>query len=99
MSNFWKTALLSAALVVPVAVTPTALRADDRDHDRERVYHDRDHNDDHHWDAHEGRAYRIWVKENHRRYRDFDRLRDEDRSAYWAWRHEHSDAVLKIDIR
>ncbi len=39
------------------------------------------------------------AKENHRKYRDFSRLRDNDRQAYWGWRHEHSDALLKIDIR
>jgi hypothetical protein len=96
MPRFLHTALLSAALLAPVAITPTALRAEDH---RDRTYHDRDHNDDHHWDRHEDRAYRMWVKENHRRYRDFDRLREEDRQAYWGWRHEHSDAVLRIDIR
>jgi len=95
MKTIVKRVLLAGALLAPVAVTTATLRADDHD----RVYHDRDHNDDHHWDAHEDRAYRIWVKENHRKYRDFDRLREEDRQAYWAWRHEHSDAILRIDIR
>jgi hypothetical protein len=95
MRRFWNTALLCAALIGPIAIAPASLRADDHD----RVYHDRDHNDDHHWNAHEDRAYRAWVKENHRKYRDFSRLREEDRARYWAWRHEHSDAVLHIDIR
>jgi hypothetical protein len=40
----------------------------------------------------------MYVKENHRKYRSFDRLHENDQQAYWAWRHEHSDAVLKIDI-
>ncbi len=40
----------------------------------------------------------MYVKENHRKYRAFNRLNAEDQSAYWNWRHEHSDAVLKIDI-
>ncbi len=83
--------LLGAALLVPTA--PLALRADDR------VYHDQKFNDDHKWDSHEDRAYRVWVKENHRKYQDFHKLKEEDRTSYWAWRHEHSDAVLKIDIR
>jgi hypothetical protein len=69
------------------------LRAEDR------VYHDAQHNDDHHWNNREDRAYRMWVKENHRKYRTFAKLRAEDQQSYWAWRHEHSDAVLKIDIR
>ena len=91
MRQLFKAAFLGAALLAPLV--PTALQADDR------VYHDRDHNDDHHWDAHEGKAYRIWVKQNHRRYRDFEKLNENDRQAYWAWRHEHSDAILKIDVR
>ena len=86
-------AMLGAAVIVPATVLTTALRADDR------VYHDRDANDDHRWDRHEDRAYRIWLHENHRAYRDFARMREEDRRAYWHWRHEHSDAVLHIDIR
>jgi Ni/Co efflux regulator RcnB len=100
MRRFLNTALLSAALVAPLALAPTALRAydHDRDDDQARVYHDRDHNDDHHWDTREDRAYRVWVRDNHRRYENFDRLRDEDRAAYWNWRHEHSNEVLHIDV-
>lgn len=91
--RFLNTLLLSAALLAPLALTPVTLRADDR------VYRDERHHDEHHWDAREDRAYHIWVKERRRKYEDFDRLRAEDQAAYWAWRHEHSDAVLHIDIR
>jgi hypothetical protein len=93
MSRFWNSALLGIALIAPISLTPTVLRAD------EHRYHDKDHNDDHEWNSHEDRAYRIWVKENHRKYNNFEKLKEEDRAAYWRWRHEHSDAVLKIDIR
>jgi len=82
--------LLCVALIVPTTV---ALRADDR------TYHDKKYNEDHKWDSHEDRAYRIWVRDNHRKYVDFAKLRAEDQEAYWAWRHDHSNAVLKIDIR
>jgi hypothetical protein len=92
MHRFLHTALLGAALLVPVAITPAALRADDR------TYHDADHNDDHAWNNHEDRAYRMYVKQNHRRYRDFAKLPPADQQGYWNWRHEHSDAVLKIDV-
>jgi hypothetical protein len=95
MSRFLHATLLSAALLAPLALAPNALRADEHD----RVYKDRDHNDEHHWDNREDRAYRMYVKENHRKYRDFNRLRPEDQQSYWGWRHEHSDAVLKIDVR
>ncbi len=26
-------------------------------------------------------------------------LNENDQQAYWGWRHEHSDTLLKIDIR
>jgi len=94
--RFCSAALLSAALMAPFALAP-ALRADDKDHSRR--YHDKKNNDDHEWNSHEDQAYRIYAKENHRRYRDFSRLKENDRQAYWGWRHEHSDALLKIDIR
>ena len=99
--RIWNVIVLSCALVAPMAISPVALRADDdRDRgNRERVYHDKGRNDEHHWDNHEDRAYRMWAKENHRKYQNFERLRAEDQERYWAWRHEHSDAVLKIDIR
>jgi len=93
ISRLFTGALLSIALLAPLTITPTLLHAADR------VYRDREHNDEHHWDKHEDQAYRIWARENHRKYRDFSKLREEDQRAYWAWRHEHSDAVLKINIR
>jgi hypothetical protein len=92
LNHFRNAALVGAVLMAPMA--PMALRAAD-DH----KYHDAKHNDDHEWNDHEDRAYRIWVKENHRKYRDFAKLKEEERQSYWGWRHEHSDAVLKIDIR
>jgi hypothetical protein len=93
MPRFLNAALLCAALVVPMTVAPNALLAADR------TYHDKQHNDDHHWDTHEDQAYRMWAKENHRKYKEFNKLKENDQQAYWGWRHEHSDAVLKIDIR
>ena len=93
MPRFWNSIILSAALLSSVA--PTALRAADRP----KSYHDAQRNDDHEWNSHEDKAYRIWVKENHRKYRDFAKLKEEERQSYWGWRHDHSDALLKIDIR
>jgi hypothetical protein len=93
LPRFWNAALLCAALLVPIALAPTALFADDRS------YHDKKNNDDHRWNAQEDRAHRIWEKQNHKRHTDFSRRNENDQQAYWAWRHEHSDALLKIDIR
>ena len=89
-SRFFCVALLSAALIAPVAA---------RAEDTPRSYHDKKHNDDHEWNNHEDQAYRIYGKENHRKYREFSGLKENDQQNYWNWRHEHSDAVLKIDIR
>ena len=94
MHRFLNAALLSAALIVPIAMIPTSLRAEDEKHS----YHDKKHNDDHEWNSHEDQAYKMWVKEKHRKYNDFGKLNERDQENYWAWRHEHSDAVLKIDI-
>jgi hypothetical protein len=99
MRRFWNAVLLGAVLLTPIAITPSTLQADDRDDRRVRKYRDNEHNDEHQWDRREDRAYRIWVRENHRKYNSFDRLRDDDRQNYWRWRHEHSDSVLRINIR
>jgi hypothetical protein len=97
MPRFWNAALLGLALIAPLAVTPTALRA--QDNKNARTYHDKQHNDDHQWNTHEDQAYQVWVKDNHRKNTNFAKLKDTDQQSYWGWRHEHSDAVLKINIR
>ncbi len=96
MSHFWSTALLSTALMAPIAMAPTALRAEGQK--AARSYHDKQHNDDHAWNGQEDKAYRIYAKQNHRKYSDFSKLKEEDQQGYWNWRHEHSDALLKIEI-
>lgn len=91
--------------MAPVAILPaTALAQDNhrddqrKEADNNRRYKDSKHNDEHAWNAQEDQAYRMWVRENHRKYDDFDRLKAGDQQAYWDWRHNHSDAQLK-DIR
>jgi|SRR5271166_2996510 len=97
MSRFLNTTLLGAALTIAIAIPPAALRAED--HKPAQTYHDQQHNDDHQWSSHEDRAYRIYAKQNHRKYTNFSVLKEDDQQAYWGWRHEHSDALLKINIR
>ena len=96
MPRFLNPILLSAALVIPLAIAPAALRAADH---KAPTYHDKGHNDDHQWNNHENQAYRMYAKQNHRKYRDFSRLNENDQQAFWGWRHDHSDAQLKITIR
>jgi hypothetical protein len=92
IKTFLTTALMGAALIIPATLAPVQLPAADQ------KYHDKGHNDEHQWNSHEDKAYRAWAKENHRKYVNFQKLKDEDRENYWRWRHEHSDALLKIDI-
>jgi hypothetical protein len=94
MSRFWNVALLSAALMAPIAMNPTALRAQ-----ATRTYHDKQHNDDHAWNGQEDKAYHIYAKQNHRKNTEFAKLKEDDQQNYWNWRHEHSDALLKIEIK
>jgi hypothetical protein len=96
MRRFLNPILLGVALILPLAIAPTALRA--KDH-KAPTYHDKGRNDDHQWNDHENQAYHMYAKENHRKYRDFSRLNENDQQAYWGWRHDHSDAQLKITIR
>jgi hypothetical protein len=88
LSRFGTAALLAAALTTSVAVAQES-----------RTYHDKAHNDDHQWNGQEDKAYRMWSDQNHRKYRDFGAIKESDRQRYWAWRHEHNDALLKIEIR
>jgi Spy/CpxP family protein refolding chaperone len=85
---------LGAALLVSTTLVPTALRAQDQN----RTYHDKDHNDDHQWNNQENQAYHVWAKDNHRKSGNFAKLKESDQQAYWNWRHEHSDAQLKIEV-
>ena len=97
MSHFWNTTLLGAALIASLAISPMSMQATDRKN--AHTYHDKQRNDDHQWNNHEDQAYRVWVKENHRKSTSFVKLRENDQQAYWGWRHEHSDALLNINIR
>jgi hypothetical protein len=106
LSRFCGIGLLGVTLIVPLAILPGALQAqgDRRDNQKydqknDRRYHDAKNNDDHEWNSHEDQAYRMYVQENHRKYNDFSRLKAKDQQTYWGWRHNHSDAALKIEIR
>jgi hypothetical protein len=97
--------LFGATLAIPLALSPAALQAQDRrdnerrDQQNNQRYHDAKHNDDHEWNDHENQAFRMWVQERHRKDDDFSRLKARDQQSYWDWRHNHSDAALKIEIR
>lgn len=96
MPRFLMAALLGAALTVPMAIAPTALRAEDKN---ARTYHDKKHNDDHQWNDHEDQAYKIYATQKHRPNTEFSALNANDQQSYWNWRHDHSDSLLKIEIK
>jgi hypothetical protein len=102
MPRFCNAALLGAALIVSLATMSPALRAQDQRTTTTttvRTYHDTQHNDDHEWNSREDRAYRAYTTEGHRKTVEFSRLPPTEQQKYWGWRHEHSDAQLKIDVR
>ena len=91
--------LLSFATVVSPVLEAQERRDDRRSETQNRRYHDTQHKDDHEWNDREDRAYHMWIQQNHRKDREFSRLKARDQQAYWNWRHNHSDAELKIDVR
>lgn len=83
--------LLGAALIAPLAV-----HADDRD----RRYYDRDHRDYHEWNSREDRAYRVYLGEHHRNFREFSREPRYRQTHYFRWRHRHPDSTLfRVEVR
>ena len=93
MKRFLNAALAALILTTGLSLTPVMSFAQDH------RYHDKKHNDDHEWNDHENQAYKVWIKNNHRKDVEFDKLRASDQQNYWNWRHNHSDALLKINIR
>jgi hypothetical protein len=56
-----------------------------------RVY-DPYRSDYHVWDDGEGRYYNEWTVQTHREpNRDFRKLKREDQTEYWKWRHDRPD--------
>lgn len=89
--------VLGAVLTAPMAISTKAASQDDkrqednhRDKKQKRVY-DRSHKDYHNWDDNEDRAYRQYLGDQHIAYRDISRLKRNQQTAYWNWRHEHPD--------
>jgi hypothetical protein len=90
--------LVSALLLGAALITP-ALRAEDNSHDRR--YYDREGKDYHTWNTHEDRAYRVYLGEQHREYREFPRAKVVQQREYFRWRHEHPDThpIFKVEVR
>lgn len=94
LSSFFLTAVLAA----PAAAWASAKPQDDgrqgenhRDDKHHNRVYDRSHKDYHNWDGNEDRAYRQYLGERHKEYRPFTETKPKEQTAYWNWRHSHSD--------
>jgi hypothetical protein len=89
--------LLGAALVAPVVV-----RADGDDHPYNKKYYDNrryyDHagRDYHVWNGQEDRAYRFYLNDQHKEYREWRTVKGPDQAEYFRWRHTHPDSVIVV---
>ncbi len=61
-----------------------------------RVY-DSSRHDYHPWNDAEDRAYRKYLTENHKAYRQFERNSSKEQARYWNWRHAHPDHKDRAD--
>jgi hypothetical protein len=52
-------------------------------------FYDVDHRDYHRWGPDERPHYDAWVAETRRQHLDYNKLKDDDKQAYWNWRHDH----------
>jgi hypothetical protein len=78
-------------------VAPVTMRAEDH---HEKRYYDKEGHDYHTWNDHEDRAYRIYLGEQHKDYREFARVNAARQREYFRWRHEHPDnTIFKVEIR
>ena len=92
--------ILTVLFTGAAIVAPMAMRAGDRDDHHEKRYYDKDHRDYHAWNEHEDRAYRVYLGEHHREYREFGTINTSRRTEYFRWRHEHPDNVIfKVEVR
>ena len=83
---------LGPLLAAVALIAPVGIQAKDKDQNcPNKGYYDRDRKDCHTWDDHEGRAYQTWEEAQHKTDREFSKLKANEQSEYWKWRHEHPD--------
>jgi len=88
--------ILSAFLVGATLIAPGTARAEEHD----KKYYDREGHDYHTWNDHEDRAYRIYLGEQHRGYREFAKTKAAQQREYFKWRHEHPDSLIfKFEVK
>ena len=84
--------VLSTTLIGPVIAQSRA--------PQEKRYYDKSGKDYHTWNDNEDHAYRTYLTEQHRDYRDFNKVNKGQQQEYFKWRHQHPDnALVKVEIK
>src|SRR5580700_10590170 len=93
-SSMHRLLMVTAFCVGASLMTPAAMMAGDK------RYYDRDGHDYHTWNSQEDRAYRVYLGEQHREYREFNKTKAPQQREYFKWRHDHPDHVLfKVEVK
>jgi hypothetical protein len=94
------TIALGTALLIPTcAIAQDHDHGHDHDRDQRQRYYDKHHRDYHEFDARENRAWHIYAEQQRRSNWRWEQAKERERQQYWNWRHNHSDAILQINIR
>jgi hypothetical protein len=89
--------ILSALVLSTTMIGPVAARAGAP---QEKRYYDKSGKDYHTWNDNEDHAYRTYLTEQHRDYRDFNKVNKGQQQEYFKWRHQHPDnALVKVEIK
>jgi hypothetical protein len=91
--------VLSALVLSAALIGPAVARAGDPNHQDKR-YYDKAGKDYHAWNSNEDHAYRAYLQDQHREYRDFGKINRGQQQEYFKWRHGHpDDSLVKVEIR
>ena len=94
--------IAAAFLLGSVLVAPVGLRAQDETRKTTTTtttttetqrYYDPVVKDYHEWSDTEDRSYRIYLKDRHRDYVEFQKMKPKEQKEYFKWRHGHPDSV------
>jgi hypothetical protein len=89
--------ILSALVLSTTMIGPIAARAGSP---AEKRYYDKSGKDYHTWNSNEDHAYRTYLQEQHRDYKDFNKGNKGQQQEYFKWRHQHPDTpIVKVEIR
>ena len=90
--------LLGTALIAPIVVS--AGDGDDHPYNKKyynnRRYHDREGRDYHVWNEGEDKAYRFYLNDQHKEYREWRTVKGPEQQEYFRWRHTHPDATIVV---